>query len=195
MRLESAQGSRGGNVRDLDEARGLQEEQKEKARWTLIVREQIIRTLLGTGYLHADDLDDLGVPPAHCNVRGSQMGSFRSCGYMEKTGVERKVSHAAANGRKAPIYRITAKGRRELPRLLKDLAGSSADVSSLRGDEGVCSTPLGVSTASGDEGSSAGPPQAVRQLPAEESARPFEPMTLIEDERPPSAYDPFSEAA
>jgi hypothetical protein len=33
---------------------------------------------------------------------------------MESTGVYRKVSHPAANGRKAPTYRITAKGRAKL---------------------------------------------------------------------------------
>jgi hypothetical protein len=115
---ESGQGSRGGNVRDLDEARGLQEEQKEKARWALVVREHIASTLLETGYFHCDDLDALGVPPAHCNVKGSQIGSFRSRGLMEKTGQERKVSHVAANGRRAPIYRISAKGRKELSKML-----------------------------------------------------------------------------
>jgi hypothetical protein len=115
---ESGVGSRGGTVRDLDEARGLQEEQKEKARWTLIVREHIARTLLETGYFHCDDLDALGIPPAHCNIKGSQIGSFRSRGLMEKTGQERKVSHVAANGRRAPIYRISAKGRRELSKML-----------------------------------------------------------------------------
>jgi hypothetical protein len=137
-------GSRGGNVRNLDEARGLQEEQREKARWTLIVREQIARTLLETGYFHADDLDPLGVPPEHCNVKGSQIGSFRSRGLMEKTGAERKVAHAAANGRKAPIYRITQKGREKL-------AGISAGVPSPQGTDGLPFARLRASTDSGEK--------------------------------------------
>jgi hypothetical protein len=128
---ESGIGSRGGNVRDLNEARGLQEEQKEKAHWTLTVREQIARTLLETGYFHADDLDALEVPPAHCNVKGSQIGSFRSRKLMEKTGVERKVAHAAANGRKAPIYRVTAKGHKELSKMLVGMGGGDATAPSL----------------------------------------------------------------
>ncbi len=111
----------------------------EKARWGLIVREHIARTLLETGYFHCDDLDALGVPPAHCNVKGSQIGSFRSQGLMEKTGQERKVSHVAANGRRAPIYRISAKGRKELSKMLVGVgAGNAGGSFSLPAASGHC---------------------------------------------------------
>lgn len=113
----SGVGSRGGNVRDLNEARGLQEEQKEKARWTLIVREHIARTLLDTGYFHADDLTDLGVPGQHCNIRGSQTAAFVAKGWMKKVG-ERKCEHRAANARKAAIYKVTDEGLANLRSLL-----------------------------------------------------------------------------
>ncbi len=107
-------GSRGGNVRDLDTARDLQAQQKEKRDWRDAIDEQIRWVLLETGYCHADDLDPLGVPPQHCNLKGTRLAWFRNQGFMEKTGAERKVAHKAANGRKAPIHRITPKGRREL---------------------------------------------------------------------------------
>jgi hypothetical protein len=71
------------------------------------------RTLLETGYFHADDLFDLGVPPEHDAIKGSQTAAFVCRGHMVKAG-ERKCSHKAANGRKAKIYRITTKGRAKL---------------------------------------------------------------------------------
>jgi hypothetical protein len=79
---------------------------------------QIARTLLATGRFHVDDLDDLNLPPAAFEVRGTLVNSIRSRGVMESTGVYRKVAHAAANSRKAPIYRITSKGRQELSKLV-----------------------------------------------------------------------------
>jgi hypothetical protein len=114
-------GSRGGNVRELDTARDLQAQVKDKRDWSGAIDEQIRLTLLGTGYFHADDLDPLGVPPEHAQLKGTRSASFRNQGFMEKTGAERKVSHKAANGRKAAIHRITPKGRRELT------AGVNAD--------------------------------------------------------------------
>jgi hypothetical protein len=107
-------GSRGGNVRSVQEARDLQSEQRAKRDWAAAIDEQIRRALIETGYFHADDLDPLGVPPEHCNLKGSRSAWFRNKGFMESTGVYRKVSHPAANGRKAPTYRITTKGRAKL---------------------------------------------------------------------------------
>ena len=109
-------GSRGGNVRSIEHARELHE--SFKGDWTEKVRLHMARTLVETGALHADDLDALQVPAAHANIAGSQFGSFCSRGLMEPTGVERKVAHAAANFRKGKIFRITEKGRRELPKML-----------------------------------------------------------------------------
>jgi len=163
QRVTSGTGTRGGNVRNLTEARGLQEEQKEKARWTLIVREHIARTLLETCYFHADDLDALGVPPSHCNVKGSQIGSFRSRGLMEKTGQERKVSHAAANGRKAPIYRVSAKGRKELSKMLVGVGGGFAATGSP-----TVATATGHTLHSGENaGAGAGDPESSARAEAD----------------------------
>jgi hypothetical protein len=107
-------GSRGGNVRDLDTARDLQAHVKAKRDWSGAIDEQIRLTLLETGYFHADDLDELRIPPEHVQLKGTRSAWFRNQGFMEKTGAERKVSHKAANGRKAAIHRITPKGRQAL---------------------------------------------------------------------------------
>jgi hypothetical protein len=114
-------GSRGGNVRSVDEARILQSESKERDRWRLVMEIQIHRSLLSTGYFHVDDLDALQVPPIASEVRGTLVNAIRARGYMKSSGVQRKVAHAAANARKAWIYQITAKGRAELPGLVTDL--------------------------------------------------------------------------
>jgi hypothetical protein len=110
QRVSDGTGSRGGNVRSIQEARDLQEVHKPE--WSARIREHIARTLLETGFFHADDLDVLQVPVAHCNLKGAQIGGFRARGLMLKTGTERVVSHPAANWRKAPVFRISAKGRR-----------------------------------------------------------------------------------
>jgi len=162
-------GSRGGNVRSIEEARLLQSESQEKDRWRLIVQEQIIRTLLSTGYFHADDLEPLGVPAAHCNTRGAQVGSFRSRGLMEKTGEERKVAHAAANARKGQIFRISAKGRRELPKMLIDVRRKLAGLGTDEASEEVAGldsaelpvSPAPISAQSGESGVGAGSGEGV----------------------------------
>ena len=136
-------GSRGGNVRHVQEARELQEQSKEKARWTLIAREHIARTLLETGFFHADDMAPFGIPEEHCNVIGSQIASFRNRKLMMAVG-ERKCQHKAANGRKAKIYRITDLGR-------KELAGVSAGVPSPQGTEGSHPALTGTSVHPGEQ--------------------------------------------
>lgn len=112
QRVTDGVGSRGGNVRSVEEARSLH--QTHKPDWVEKVSNRITDMLLTTGHFHADDLDVVGVPPDHANVKSACIGGFSSAGLMEKTGVERKVAHPAANGRKAAIFRITAKGQREL---------------------------------------------------------------------------------
>jgi len=114
MTVQVGVGSRGGNVRDLDMARDLQAQVKDKRDWRDAIDEQIRRTLLETEYFHSDDLDVLGIPPEHVQLKGTRSAWFRNQGFMEKTGDERKVAHKAANGRKAPIHRITSLGREKL---------------------------------------------------------------------------------
>jgi hypothetical protein len=115
--VEGGVGTRGGNVRSVQEARDLQTASKQLDRWRLAMEVQAHRTLIQTGHFHVDDLDALNLPPEAFGVRGTLVNSIRCTGVMESTGVYRKVAHAAANARKAPIYRITETGRQELPKL------------------------------------------------------------------------------
>jgi hypothetical protein len=161
-------GSRGGNVRDLDTARDLQAQVKDKRDWRDAIDEQIRLTLLETGYFHADDLDELRIPPEHAQLKGTRSAWFRNQGLMEKTGAERKVSHKAANGRKAPIHRITPKGRQELT------AGFNAGVPSPQGAEG--SSVASPDCTSVDPGGSSGegPSDHGDSQPSPEPARPLQ---------------------
>lgn len=106
----------------LDEVRGDAEENPEKARWTLIVREQIARTLIHTGYFSAADLEPLGIPAAHGNVCTSQIGTFASRRLMEKVRW-RKSEKPSRKGGILWTFRITEKGRKELPKII---AGTGA---------------------------------------------------------------------
>lgn len=188
-------GSRGGNVRGLDEARDLQAQQKAKRDWAGAIDEQIRRTLLATGFFHADDLDPLGVPPEHCNLKGTRTAWFRNQGLMEKSGAERKISHKAANGRKAAIHRITKKGREELVGL--DAGSSSGDrVASVESGESG-EPPVPASRA--DHGGHLSPPAQPPSGSQVGAASP-EPLKLVGDEvgreRPRSAItDPDLGAA
>lgn len=142
--VNGSEGSHGGNVRSVQEARELQEQQKDKARWTLIVREHIGRTLVETGYFHADDLAALGVPPEHDAIKGSQIAAYACRKWMKAVG-ERKCQHKAANSRKAKIYRVTDLGREKL-------VGVSTGVRPPQGAEGSCSpSPLCASADSGEK--------------------------------------------
>ena len=154
--VSGTEGSRGGNVRSVSEARELQEQQKDKARWTLILREHMARTLLATGYLHADDLYELGVPPKHDAIKGSQTAAFVCRGWMTKAG-ERKCSHKAANGRKAKIYRLTDKGRQELQALVGDSGRSiSSAAAAVSGENPGADAAPGVLTGGSAQGSAPG---------------------------------------
>lgn len=154
-------GTRGGDVRSVQEARETQEQSREKARWTLLIREHLRTTLLVTGYLHADDVADLGVPEPHCNLIGTQFASFTNRKLMVKVG-ERKCEHKAANSRKAAIFRITKLGR-------ETLAGVGAGTPKEQSSDGP--SPSAQGCASTDPGES---PSAVRrgaQTAAEGTAR------------------------
>jgi len=203
QRVGDGSGSRGGNVRDLDTARDLQAQVKAKRDWSGAIDEQIRLTLLATGYFHADDLDELCVPPEHAQLKGTRSAWFRNQGFMEKTGAERKVSHKAANGRKAAIHRITPKGRRELtvgvgaggekPRQGESLSRvrenplASADPGEpQRRPTGNTSDRSGSSSpnppaggASEKDGGSGVPSQA-----PEPAARPYEALSLLADVDP-----------
>lgn len=104
-------GSRGGNVRSVEEARSLQAAYKPE--WTARIHRRIGVVLVTTGGFHPDDLQVLEVPEAHSQLIGTQIASYVNRKLMVKVG-ERPCKHKAANSRKGGIYEITAKGRKEL---------------------------------------------------------------------------------
>lgn len=174
----------------LDEAREVQALQKDKRMWRLAIEVQIGETLLATGYFHADDLDPLGIPAQHCQLAGTRTGAVRSEGLMEKTGVERARANPASNYRKAAIYRITAKGRRELAKWIDErkgeLAGSDADV-----------PPGGIgpsrALARGSVGSGEDFPEIAPQAPP--ASGESEPAQLPGLDLAPTAYDRLKDVA
>jgi hypothetical protein len=104
----------------LNLVRGDAEESDEKARWTLIVREQITRTLMATGYFSVNDLEPLGIPAEHVNVCTSQIGSFASSRYMAKL-TWHKSERVSRKGGPYWTFRITEHGREKFPALLEDI--------------------------------------------------------------------------
>lgn len=108
----------------LRSVRGQQEEGGDSADYLILAREQIARTLLHTGWFTADDLEPLGIPQQYRrSVHGSATGYFSGeQPYMEEAG-RRKSERPERKGGKNTVFRITARGRRELPGLLKDMAG------------------------------------------------------------------------
>jgi hypothetical protein len=253
-----------GDVHPLDEARGQVEEGPTSSEWALIAREHVMRTLLATGYFTADDLEPLGIPEHYRrSVHGLVTAFFRGKKpYMDEAG-RRKSERPERKGSKNTVFRINAKGRRELPALLMGLQellvgnssggrGASSDAaavsdetpgadtlpgaltggSSHRSAPGSSEQPLtGVSagrpTPQGMEGLESQKPTDAHsgenvnagvsgldnQTGAASSSAPCAgvdkgssevvetssasggPAARLFDEAPPSAYDPYSEAA
>jgi hypothetical protein len=138
-------GSRGGNIRTVEDARTLQSVHKPE--WTERIRRHIGRTLITFGAFHADDLQPLEVPEIHSAIVGSQIASYVNRRLMVKVG-ERRCIHKAANGRKAAIYEITTKGRAELAGLdtenREGTAGSDSPASSPAPSTGRSRQPDGL---------------------------------------------------
>jgi hypothetical protein len=116
----------------LQLVREEQERDKEKARWTLLAREHLSRTLLVTGFAHADDFDSLSIRDDHRNVIGSQMGSFVQRGLMVEIG-RRASSNPSRKSAKSAIYEVTRKGRDTLT--LAGLSGGSGGTASAESGE------------------------------------------------------------
>jgi hypothetical protein len=88
----------------------------------LIAREKVMRTLLETGEFTADVLADLNIPVEYRkHVHGAATGYFSGAEpFMEEAG-RRKSERPSRKGGKNTLFVISAKGRRELPKLLRDL--------------------------------------------------------------------------
>lgn len=117
---------------------------KERTRWESAIDQAIRRKLIDTGEVHANDVDDLPVPHQLRNLIGNRFQVFSKRRLMAKTGEYRRVTHSAAHGREAPVYRITPKGRAEL-------VGSSAEGEKELRKERLLETPrVEASAGSGD---------------------------------------------
>lgn len=92
--------------------RGL-EQDPETARYMLMAREHVRRTLVQTGYFHGDDLGCLGIPERYSrSIHGSVVGYYSGKGFMDAISL-RKSERPSRKGSKTPVYRITEKGRLE----------------------------------------------------------------------------------
>jgi len=216
---ENARETTGQRVEDhpLVEAREAQEASKLKDHYSQVIYQGIIERL-ERGRVHADDLEDLFPDSDRTLCRklvGAQFGSLASRHYIREKE-RRKSSIASRKGAKSSVWEFTEKGRERL-------AGVSAGVPSPQGTEGVAFA-LACASANPGESSSptTGKGQAhlndaTLDRPASShddsqagarllddgvegsSAAPHEvvgePTALPGLEEPPSAYDPYSEAA
>jgi hypothetical protein len=166
------EGIRGGNVRSVQEARDLQA--TFKADLSTRIREAIVAAL-DRGQYHADDLAALDIPAEHLNCVGSQVALLVRQGVMKKVGMRRNRA-AASNARWSGVYEYESNGR-------KKLVGVDAGVPSSQGTDGS----LGPTRecASVDPGERSG---VTSHAPEPARLPGF-------DDAPPSAYDPYSEAA
>jgi hypothetical protein len=137
----------------LQEVRGQQEEGGASADYLILAREQIARTLLHTGWFTADDLEPLGIPQQYRrSVHGSATGYFSGeLSHMEEAG-RRKSERPARKGGKNTVFRITVRGRRELPRLLKDMEGPVRDAAKRLYGDSLVGVNAGVPSPQGTEG-------------------------------------------
>jgi hypothetical protein len=134
----------------LDLVRGDAEESDEKARWTLIVREQIARTLMETGYFSVNDLEPLGIPAEHVNVCTSQIGSFASSKYMAKL-TWHKSERVSRKGGPYWTFQITERGREKLAAVLDDIRSQLAglDTENPEGSAGSVEQPESPAPSTG----------------------------------------------
>ncbi len=105
-------GERGGSTPDFETAQELL--RQYKADWSLTIKAAIEATLAGTGYFHAEDLLELGVPADCKNCVGAQIQAQLRSGAMRETGVRRATKDPAGHGRRSAVYEITEAGRQRL---------------------------------------------------------------------------------
>jgi hypothetical protein len=162
-------GSRGGNVRSVEEATQLQQTHKPTS--SERAYEAICAALLKHGKYHRNLLPDLDLPPGDLNCIGSQVSVIKREGYMVKVGEERNRT-AASNARWSPVYEITQLGRERLTDPGEQSPRVSAGAPSPKGSDGATNKP-------GEGSSCHGASQ-----PSPETARSFEPLSLLPEPDP-----------
>lgn len=92
----------------LAEVRELQERDPD---WLGACKEAILQVLDRRPEVHADDLEELGVPDAHANCIGSAFSALRARGWIVSTGERRASTVRRRRARKSDVYRFTKLGR------------------------------------------------------------------------------------
>jgi hypothetical protein len=169
-------------IRSVAEARAIQEDGKNH--WSQIVREGIIDVLRGTGYFHADDLADLGIPDEHRNIIGSQTAKLVNQKWMKKRG-ERRSINPSRNAAKTGIYKLTDLGRESIVGV-----GAGNRDGDRTGSTGPRSASLSHASADPGESSAEGRGQA-REVAASGIAESADatPGAASPDQGPPSLFE------
>lgn len=147
------------------------EEGPTSSQWALIAREHTMRTLLERGEFTADDLAVLDMPQQYRrSVHGLVTAYFRGPEpFMEEAG-RRKSARPERKGAKNDVFRISARGRRELPHVLRDLqselagldAGGTPSPASVESGENIGA---GQTMGKRDQGRSVTSPSASTDAP------------------------------
>jgi hypothetical protein len=180
----AASADKGRTEHPLGEARAAQEASELKDHYSQVIYQGIIDRL-ERGSVHADDLEDLFPECDRTICRklvGAQFGSLASRRYIREKE-RRKSSIASRKGAKSSVWEFTRLGRERL-------AGVRTGVLTPQGPGGMKSgIPCSASADPGEDSSAALTGAAGEDCPASE------PVPLFEEPAPPSAYDPYSEAA
>ncbi len=192
-------GSRGGNVRSVEEAGQLQQTHKPTSSERAYAA--ICAALLKYGRYHRNLLPDLDLPPDDLNCIGSQVSVIKRQGYMVKVGEERNRT-VASNARWSPVYEITRLGRERLTAGVaagsgdRTRKGSPLEAPSVEpsGDPGEQSAPTGVPSPKGSDRSTnppvpstsatTGESPAATSPAAGDSARPHETISMLAEPDP-----------
>jgi hypothetical protein len=194
----------------LDDARAQMREGHTSAQWELIAREKVMRTLLETGEFTADVLAELSIPVEYRkHVHGAATGYFSGAEpFMDEAG-RRKSERPSRKGGKNTLFVISAKGRRELPKLLRDLqrelrtlTGSGGDVLSSGGASLVAAAPnqnqivenAGLSAAAQPDPSLGGPAGCGRSTEPGELTPASDKSPVSTDQGAPASRPPVSDA-
>jgi hypothetical protein len=208
----------------LVEAREAQEATKLKDHYSQVIYQGIIERL-ERGPVHADDLEDLFPDSDRTMCRklvGAQFGSLASRHYIREKE-RRKSLIASRKGAKSSVWEFTKKGRERLAGVGAGSRGDGQGLVAEHVGEGVVYSPAPASVDSSEASTTttgkgpAGTHDATLDRPASSQSDSPAGARLLDDgvtgsstvlhqavgeptalpglEGPPSAYDPYSEAA
>lgn len=195
----------------LDDARGQMREGHTSAQWELIAREKVARTLLETGEFTADVLSDVNMPTEYRqHIHGAVTGFFAGAEpFMDFVG-RQKSSRPSRKGGKNDLYRVNAKGLRELPGLLRDprsrlytlvgsdggdaSSGGASLVAAVAPDQNQEQESAGLSAAAQPDPSLGGPAGRGRSTESGEPIPASDKSQVSTDQGAPTSRPPVSDA-